>query len=132
MELKINAGFFFFFILIWPGSVKQPEKTLLSSIFPNADAESLNLLSRLLQFNPEKRISAFNALKHPFVSHFHNPDEEPSCENEITICIDDNKKLSVSEYRDELYRHILKKKKEVRKKMKGKAKRARGLNRRHS
>lgn len=30
-----------------------------------------------LQFNPDKRIHAADALKHPYVAEFHNPDDEP-------------------------------------------------------
>jgi len=108
-------------------SVKPTKKIRLSILFPNAEAEALNLLARLLQFNPKKRISSEEALKHPYVSQFHNPDDEPSCDHKIQITLDDDRKLSVSDYREELYKDILRKKKEARKRMKNKIKRAKHL-----
>lgn len=73
-----------------------------------------------MQFNPNKRLSAAEALKHPYVAQFHNPDDEPSCGRVITIPINDNHKYSIQEYRDKLYSEILKRKRELYKRMKEK------------
>lgn len=51
------------------------------------------------QFNPAKRLTAAEALAHPFVAQFHSPDDEPSCSRVITIPINDNCKYSISDYR---------------------------------
>jgi len=45
---------------------------------PHASVDALDLLSKMLQFNPAKRISAEEALEHPFVAGFHERDTEPS------------------------------------------------------
>jgi len=89
----------------------------LVDIFPHASAEALDLLRRLLQFNPMKRISAEAALSHPYVSQFHNPDDEPACDREINIPIDDNTKYTINDYREKLYIEIVRKKKEIRRRM---------------
>mmetsp|Transcript_32130 Transcript_32130/g.44551 ORF Transcript_32130/g.44551 Transcript_32130/m.44551 type:complete len:375 (+) Transcript_32130:260-1384(+) len=89
----------------------------LRELFPNATPEAEDLLIRLLQFNPEKRISAEEALKHPYVAQFHNPNDEPHCDHIVTIPINDNTKYSISEYRDKLYSEIVKRKKELRRRM---------------
>ena len=47
---------------------------------------------RLLQFNPSKRLSAEDALRHPYVAQFHAAHEEPSAKGVITIPINDNTK----------------------------------------
>jgi len=94
-------------------SLKPPKS--LRDIFPMASDEALDLLKNLLQFNPSKRLTAEQAMKHPYVAQFHNPDDEPKCDRVITIPIDDNIKYTIREYRDRLYMEISKKKKEQRK-----------------
>lgn len=51
------------------------------------------------QFNPSKRLSAAEALRHPYVAQFHCPDDEPACSRVVTIPINDNCKYSISDYR---------------------------------
>lgn len=86
----------------------------LNEMFPSASVEALDLLRLCLQFNPTKRISARDALRHPYVVQFHNPDDEFDCDRTIRIPIDDNTKLTVQDYRERLYNEVLKKKKEQR------------------
>lgn len=89
----------------------------LRDIFPTASDDSLDLLKSLLHFNPHKRLTAEQALRHPYVSQFHNPEDEPTCGKKISIPIDDNQKFSIREYRNKLYADIHKRKKELRKKI---------------
>lgn len=53
-------------------------------------------VSKLLQFNPDKRITAEEALAHPYVAQFHNEADEPSHPTPITIPIDDNHKVAAA------------------------------------
>ena len=65
---------------------------------------------------PQVRLASLQALAHPYVAEFHNPDEEPVYPyGPIFINLDDNVKLSAADYRDKLYREISKRKKETRK-----------------
>ena len=48
---------------------------------------------RLLQFNPSKRLSAEDALRHPYVAQFHAAHDEPCAAGVITIPINDNTKV---------------------------------------
>merc|ERR1719426_718637 len=86
----------------------------LNEMFPSASADALDFLRICLQFNPAKRISASDALRHPYVLQFHNPEDEFDCDRTIRIPIDDNTKLTVQDYRERLYNEVLKKKKEQR------------------
>lgn len=46
-------------------------------IFPQADPLGIDLLERLLTFDPSKRITAEEALKHPYLATYHDPSDEP-------------------------------------------------------
>jgi serine/threonine protein kinase len=94
--------------------VKQQRS--LSSMYPTAPPDALDLLSKLLQFNPEKRSTIEAAIAHPYLSQFHNASEEPVLTSPIQISIDDNKRLKISDYRKYLYKKIVERKKQLRKK----------------
>jgi len=89
-------------------NLPEPNERGLESMYPNADGDAHDLLKKLLMFNPDKRITVEESLAHPYVTQFHNPEEELSCGKSIHIPIDDNKKLTVAAYRDELYTSIIK------------------------
>jgi len=82
--------------------------------FPQASVEAEDLMRVSMHFNPTKRPAASTLLRHPYCVEFHKPEEELECDGEIRIPIDDNKKLTVQDYRDRLYAEVLKRKKEHR------------------
>jgi len=49
-----------------------------STIYPNASAPAVDLLSKMLVFDPRKRISAAKALEHEYLLALHNVNDEPS------------------------------------------------------
>jgi len=90
----------------------RPRK--LNEMFPSASKEALDLMKCCLHFNPNKRMSAKDGLRHPYVVQFHNPEDEWECDRVIKIAIDDNTKLTVQDYRERLYSDVLRKKKDQR------------------
>jgi len=96
-----------------PASKPKP----LHDIFPTASDDALDLMRNLMHFNPNKRLTAEQALAHPFVSQFHNMEDEPACNRKIHIPMDDNHKFSIRDYRDKLYQDIQRRKKEIRKRL---------------
>ena len=103
------------FALTMLESIPPTRNQSLSEVFPDNSAEALELMHQCLQFNPSKRCAAEDALRHPFVAEFHNPDDEPTFQNgPCTIAIGDNKKLSAGDYRERLYRVRTERRKESR------------------
>jgi len=79
--------------------------------------DAMDLLKKLLTFNPNHRITVEEALKHPYVVQFSNPEEEILADHVIEVPLNDFTKLSTKEYRDAIYSHIAKKKRERRRKI---------------
>ena len=79
------------------------------------DDVAIDLLLKCLQFNPKKRLTAEEALEHPYVADFHNPEEEILCDHKINVPLDDDNKFSKEEYRHKLYDIVMKRKIEIRK-----------------
>ena len=50
-----------------------------TTLFPKASKKALDLLGKMLVMNPADRITVERALKHPFLSKYHDPDDEPIC-----------------------------------------------------
>ena len=75
----------------------------LTDYFPDAPPDALDMLQSLLQFNPDKRMTAEEALMHPYLAKFHNPSEEHSLSYDVVPPVDDDVQLSVAEYRTKLY-----------------------------
>ncbi|XP_062835886.1 mitogen-activated protein kinase 15 isoform X3 [Anolis carolinensis] len=88
----------------------QQRVTFEELLPPSTPPQALDLLKRLLAFNPEKRPTAEEALEHPYVRRFHSPAREPSLRGSVVLPLDDNVQLSVAEYRNKLYEMILEKK----------------------
>ncbi|ORY92051.1 kinase-like domain-containing protein, partial [Syncephalastrum racemosum] len=58
------------------GQPPPEEPVDLAVLFPNCPPEGIDLLTSLLQLDPHRRISVVDALQHPFVAAFRDPDEE--------------------------------------------------------
>ena len=77
-----------------------------AELLPNASPDALDLIQDLMRFNPNRRITAAEALEHPYVAAFHRPDEEPVAPEPITISLPDNERLPLDRYRDAIYEQI--------------------------
>ncbi|XP_077207350.1 mitogen-activated protein kinase 15 isoform X2 [Paroedura picta] len=88
----------------------QQRVTFEDILPPSTPPQALDLLKRLLVFNPDKRLTAEEALKHPYVQRFHCPTKEPDLDYNVILPLDDDLQLSVAEYRNKLYEIILERK----------------------
>jgi mitogen-activated protein kinase 7 len=50
-----------------------------SDIFPKANPDALDLLNRMLAFDPSSRISVEDALEHKYLQIWHDASDEPPC-----------------------------------------------------
>ena len=92
-----------------------PTKTKkLTDLFPTISEDAMDLLKKLLQFNPSKRLTVEQTLQHPYVAQFHSDEDEPNCKKIIEIPLDDHK-YAIKDYREKLYGDIRRRKKELRK-----------------
>ncbi|KAL0062105.1 mitogen activated protein kinase [Marasmius tenuissimus] len=53
------------------------KKRPFSQIFPNANPLAIDFLTKTLTFDPKKRITVEDALAHPYLEAYHDPDDEP-------------------------------------------------------
>ncbi|XP_051968310.1 mitogen-activated protein kinase 7 [Xyrauchen texanus] len=56
---------------------KAPEP--FGALYPQAEPAALDLLGAMLRFDPRERTSACQALEHPYLAKYHDPDDEPVC-----------------------------------------------------
>lgn len=49
-------------------------------LYPNANPLALDLLERMLTLDPYERITVTEALNHPYLSVWHDPNDEPDCQ----------------------------------------------------
>ncbi len=54
-------------------------KRSFPSLFPNANPDALDLLDKMLAFDPSSRISVEQALEHPYLHIWHDASDEPDC-----------------------------------------------------
>eukprot|EP01038_Epipyxis_sp_PR26KG_P010215 gene10215-13743_t len=98
-------------------SLPQLNYKPISEVFHAASTEAIDLIRSCFFFNPNKRPSAEDLLKHMFVAEFHNEEEEPIYPHgPLRLPIDDNTKLTAPQYRERLYQEITNRRKDNRKK----------------
>ncbi|CCE61917.1 hypothetical protein TPHA_0B02440 [Tetrapisispora phaffii CBS 4417] len=54
-------------------------KVPFSNLYPQANPDALDLLEKMLAFDPQDRITVNEALEHPYLSVWHDPSDEPIC-----------------------------------------------------
>jgi len=61
------------------------ERTPWSQLYPDASPKALDLLDKLLTFNPEKRVTVEEALEHEYLEQYYDPQDEPVAEEPFTF-----------------------------------------------
>ena len=84
-------------------------KLTWSSLFPNANPIALDLLEKMLTFNPKKRYTVDQCLSHPYFEGLHDPEQEPITTTPFDWTFDDveltKENLQSMIYDESLYFH---------------------------
>jgi len=88
------------FIESLPSTVATPLEQTVQSASP----EALDMLSNMLRFAPESRVTAQTALEHPYLELLHCPEDEPTrTPLEISDFEFERRKIDMESLRDEIY-----------------------------
>jgi mitogen-activated protein kinase 15 len=85
-------------------------------IYPKASAEAIDLLNKLMQWHPGKRLTAREGMSHPYCRRFIDSDPFDAdplnrvAPAKVETPFDDNDKKSTAVYREKLYEEITKQK----------------------
>ncbi|CAD8187520.1 unnamed protein product [Paramecium octaurelia] len=86
-------------------SLQTKQKGTIGSVIKYSNPHAIDLLDKMLEINPKKRITSAEALNHPYLESIRDPDDEPSFEgnldsqfeNDNTIQLKDLKILILNE-----------------------------------
>ncbi|KAL5704724.1 mitogen-activated protein kinase [Ranunculus cassubicifolius] len=71
-------------------SLPYSPRISLGRLYPNANPLAIDLLQRMLIFDPSKRISVIEALQHPYMAALYNPSSNPPAQVPIDLDIDED------------------------------------------
>ncbi len=71
---------------------KLEEESKLPKMYPNMSADAMDLLQKMLQFNPKKRISVDEALEHPFYKDIRKKKHEITCDKKFDFSFENKLK----------------------------------------
>jgi len=83
---------------------EETRRATWRNMYPKASNDAIDLVERLMQYDPRKRMTSKEGLKHNYCAQFHDPESEVTyAQGRVNISVHDNNKLTVSKYRDLLY-----------------------------
>ncbi|TFK94189.1 kinase-like protein [Polyporus arcularius HHB13444] len=95
-------------------SLPFKKRVPFEKIIPTADPQAVDLLTKLLIFDPASRITVQQALEHPWLSAYHDVSDEPDCPEVFERWRDIEKLETLPEFRDAIWNEIQDYRKEVR------------------
>jgi serine/threonine protein kinase len=86
-------------------SLPHCQRVVLGKYYPHSNPLALDLIDKMLQFNPHKRITVEEALSHPYMATLHDLSDEPCCPQPFYFPLDDGQ-LNGFHIRDLIFEDI--------------------------
>lgn len=83
--------------------IKHIKVKELKEIFGQGNEQLVDLVGKLLQFNPTKRLTAAEAIQHPYLADFASTKDEAEFKGKIKFEVSDNVKLTIADYKRLIY-----------------------------
>ncbi|KAG2497296.1 hypothetical protein HYH03_004879 [Edaphochlamys debaryana] len=90
----------------WLRDLPPCERTDWKSLWPSANPLALDLLDRLLTFDPRKRLDVHAALAHPWLAELHDTALEPEGPADLQIELDTECRLTLTDVRGLLWKEV--------------------------
>ncbi|TCD69630.1 hypothetical protein EIP91_006855 [Steccherinum ochraceum] len=87
-------------------SLPKKQTVPFSKLMSTADSQAVDLLKQLVTFDPSARLTAPQALAHPWLSSYHDEDDEPSCPNVFDRWKSLEELETLEQYREALVKEI--------------------------
>eukprot|EP00037_Helgoeca_nana_P008218 m.73274 g.73274 ORF g.73274 m.73274 type:complete len:355 (+) comp18792_c0_seq1:215-1279(+) len=107
--------------LDWIGSANSQEYVLglppsppvnFAEKYPNAPPQAIELLQHMLMLNPDARISAEDALEHPYFAEYHDPADEITCDHPFQYEAEIDDDATLEELKARIHREVVAMKKD--------------------
>lgn len=95
-------------------SLPRKRRIPFKKILPAADLQALNLLAKMLAFDPGDRITVLEALEHPWLAAYHDISDEPECPTTFEKWRKIEELQTLDEFREALWNEIEDYRREVR------------------
>lgn len=98
---------------VFLSNLQHIKKKNLNYYFPVGNEDAIDLVVKMVCFNPKDRITIEDALNHKYVREFRKEGDEPDCFDVLVMGIDDNSKMASSVYKEAIYKIMTSKRKKM-------------------